>query len=72
MSLSTSAEQREHNQVVWMRSFFMSAACPFKMLCCAILGEEISGSEGSGSEEMDEGDEEGEAREGRRRKRGKE
>ncbi|XP_052343576.1 kinesin-like protein KIF3A isoform X2 [Oncorhynchus keta] len=32
-------------------------------------GEEISGSEGSGSEEMDEGDDEG--REGRRKRRGK-
>uniref|UniRef100_A0A7N8XST4 Kinesin-like protein n=1 Tax=Mastacembelus armatus TaxID=205130 RepID=A0A7N8XST4_9TELE len=35
-------------------------------------GEEISGSEGSGSEEMDEGDDEGgEAAEGRRRRKGK-
>uniref|UniRef100_A0A4W6E5Q9 Kinesin-like protein n=1 Tax=Lates calcarifer TaxID=8187 RepID=A0A4W6E5Q9_LATCA len=35
-------------------------------------GEEISGSEGSGSEEMDEGDDEGgEAGEGRRRRRGR-
>ncbi len=47
-------------------------SCPFKMLFCAILGEEISGSEGSGSDEMDEGDDEGgEAGEGRRRRRGK-
>lgn len=37
-----------------------------------ILGEEISGSEGSGTEEMDEGDDEGaEAGEGHRRRRGK-
>lgn len=36
------------------------------------LGEEISGSDGSGSEEMDEGeDEAGETGGGRRRKRGK-
>lgn len=55
-------------------------------ICCEILcnnfknlhffpvtvGEEISGSEGSGSEEMDEGDDEGaEAGEGHRRRRGK-
>lgn len=41
------------------------------MLFCAILGEEISGSEGSGSEDMDEGDDEGaEAREGHRRRKG--
>lgn len=44
----------------------------FKMLFCKNIGEEISGSEGSGSEEMDEGDDEGaEAGEGRRRRRGK-
>ena len=36
-------------------------------------GEEISGSEASGSEELDDGDEEGgEAGEGRRRRRGRE
>lgn len=44
----------------------------FKILFCTIVGEEISGSEGSGSEEMDEGDDEGgEAGEGRRKRRGK-
>lgn len=44
----------------------------FKMFFCVNLGEEISGSEGSGSEEMDEGDDEGaEAGEGHRRRRGK-
>lgn len=42
--------------------------CPFGL----IAGEEISGSEGSGSEEMDEGEDEGaEAGEGHRRRRGK-
>lgn len=43
-------------------------ACPFGV----IAGEEISGSEGSGSEEMDEGeDERAEAGDGHRRRRGK-
>ena len=43
------------------------------VLCmwCVNLGEEISGSDGSGSEEMDEGeDDTGEGGEIRRRKRG--
>lgn len=43
-----------------------------KMCLCVTAGEEISGSEGSGSEEMDEGEDEGaEAGDGHRRRRGK-
>lgn len=43
-----------------------------EMLLCAIAGEEISGSEASGSEEMDEGEDEGaEAGDSHRRRRGK-
>lgn len=55
----------------WITRFFPPKPV-FLHVFCAILGEEISGSEGSGSEEMDEGDDEGGvAGEGRQRKRGK-
>lgn len=47
------------------------ATCTFKILFCAIVGEEISGSEGSGSEDIGEGDDE-DTGEGRRKRRGKE
>lgn len=58
----------QHNQAVWITSIFLKNVKMF----CTIQGEEISGSEGSGSEEMDEGDDEGgETGEGRRRRRGK-
>lgn len=66
--------ESKKNHAVWITGiyFLKTDSCRFKMLFCAILGEEISGSEGSGSEEMDEGDDEGgEAGEGRRRKRGR-
>lgn len=62
----------QHNQAVWITSIFLKTVLSVFKMFCTIQGEEISGSEGSGSEEMDEGDDEGgETGEGRRRRRGK-
>jgi hypothetical protein len=56
-----------------MLMLFFLNGIRFKRLHCVRPGEEISGSEASGSEELDDGDEEGgEAGEGRRRRRGRE